>query len=683
MFYHVGNSQSSTENRIREAIQYYLAGDLENAYQIFQSMENSPPLNKKFFVYYALTLKDLHYSNYGEWIDRGLKLFVDDPELKLLKVEWLADQTKFQAALKLLEELQSVLPKERYKKMASYLCYNQGVVLYKSGEKKKSARWFFQAHQLNPNEPRFIRNYAIVLAETGAKKQAQKVLEEYVRQYPTDDQMTKLLIQIYNETGETKKLGTLLKKNAELNGSVEDSLVLAQYYMYTGKVKNALNILRRIEITHPKDKRPFEIQLDFWKKQLQRMKMDSILTVMETKFPEDTTVLQLKLRNYLEMDSIKAANRVLKKMLQKDSLKFIYHSMILKNLERTDKKEWKKYLGKITHYPFPPKEMEEIAHEWFLGHEWEKALDIYRDLMMIHYETARLWTDIGIINLKKGEKDSAKIAFERAIRFKSERDYRSFFWISDIFLQEKDSISARLYFEIGMEVLLEKLGVVQKELVGRLQQSSMAIQETYRTRSMAEQNLELEQEMHRWISWFSEHFPPPVFEKFLQQFLARFPQNRNLRYILGIFYMKQKQYSRAKSLLEDVLYMDPKHIPARRKLIFILEKIENQKEKAFSLYREIFRIQPDSLTESDYLEMIGLSRILKQDQLLAQEWLLAFSQGYREKKFVKHLIEILHYTGFHEKAREVQEIVSKKKRWVQMNPLLEMISPTNSKRALP
>lgn len=383
------------------------------------------------------------------------------------------------------------------------------------------------------------------------------------------------------------------------------------------------------------------------------------------------------------MDSLKAANRELKKLLKRDSLKFIYHAMILKNLEKLDKSAWKKYLEKITNYPFSAEVMEEIAHYWFRFQEFERSLKIYKDLLFIHHESPRLWTDLGIIYSKKGLVDSAKKAFQKAIQFKKDRDYRSYFHMADILIQEGDSLSSRLYFEIGMEFLLEKLGAIQKVLLGRLQQKASAIHETYQTKSIAEDNVLLEKEMYRWMNWFSEHFPSTSFEEFMHQFLTRFPQNKNLRYIFANFYIRQQRFSEAKSMLKDVLYMEPAHIPARKKLIEVLKHTNGKSEKIFSLYREIFRIEPDSLSEQDYQEMIRLARSMNQTRIIAQEWLLAFNQGYREKKFVTHLIEMLHYAGFHEKARKVQQIYTQKKRYEKINPLLEIISTTNSKRALP
>lgn len=645
-------------------------------------MENDPPFQPEYYLYYALIRKDLKYPDYIHWVNTGLSLFPDEFRLVLIKVEWLAEQAKFSEALNLLNSIKNRLPADEYQRIASYLMYNIGVVYYHQDRKKESAEWFYQAWLMYPSETKFLRNYIIVLAETDRREEAKREAEKYLKLHPQDTELTRLLIQLYSETNDLLKLESLLVKQIQSGGSREDSLLLARYYLYTGKVYRGFDLLETMKKKNPSSRDPYELELDFWEKQVHRQKMDSLLREMEKIFPGDTTILNKRFKNFMEMDSIEAANRMLSRLLEKDSLNFTYHKTMLENLKKIDQHRWKSYLERLEQYPLGLEEMAYIAHLWVEEGEFFRAKKIYQELRFVGYESAKMWTDLGIIYRIEDKKDSAEYCFRKAMDSR-EGDYRAFLQMAQIAGEEKDTVAMQLYLEVGLEIILGKLGMVQAELSAAFSQNNSLLRETVRLKEQANESYRLENDFHQWISWYSEQVTATGFEQFVQRFVQRFPSNKHLYYILGKYYLQKGEEEKIRPALEKVLYLDRFHIPARRLLIQYFLDREKNPEEAFLHFRQIFSLQPDSLSAKDYKTMIALAGELNQRGMLAQEWILAFDKGYREEKFVLYLVEILHLAGFHDKAREITRSVKKDDKMVRINPYLEILPATKSKGILP
>lgn len=657
---------------LSRAIEAYNNRQIETAYDLFSQISDRDVLPKEYFIYYSLTLKSLHRDDYLNMVDKGLTLYPGDRDLILLKIEFLSENQYFSQALELLETVRNDLLPEQYSRLAAFLHYNLGIMEYREGRKSAGAEQFRMAFQLYPQESAFLRNYAVVLMEIGEKEKAREILETYAPSFPTDKNLSDLLIQLYAENKEVEKLEKLLVRKAKAGGTVQDSLVLGQFYLSVGKNPSASLILQSLKKNHPTDQRPWLIEIEFWKKQLQRARVDSLLGKMENQFPNDTTIWKMKLDNYLAMDSLEAADRILEKFVKDDYRRFWAHQIRLDLRKKEGMNAVKQYLTELSAYDWPPEIFEQIGHWWFKTGDYDQCKKIFNLLLKKGKISALIFSDLGLIYQKNQNPDSADYYFRKATELSGDKDFRAYFGMAELLAGRKEWVDSKLYFEIGMELLLKNIGALQEKMMEQLQQSDLLINEKLTLEKRSREHSELEEEMKRYLMWYGETFGEEQFLTFLTGFENRFPKNKHLKTILGQFFLKKNQLDKAEHYFKTVLYMDKYSIPVRRSLIAVKEKHGADKGKLYHIYREIFLFAPDSMKGEDYRKIISLARQIGAEKSLAQEWLLSFDQGYRDSVFVSNLIELLHFAGFHDKAREVHTVVSEKRKWKKINPYLHI-----------
>ena len=646
-----GRAQSLLGEQIyQEGIVLYEQGRFEEAYQKFRQYESQGLPDKEFYVYFAVSAARSGHSDMVPILQRGLKRFPGDADLTLLLIQFLAEKQQFRQAMDYLKQArENVVPKE-YNQFMGLLNFNEGVLLYQQGKKQESVSYFRKAIQYQPDEPRFYRNLAIVLWEVGQKEEATRVLEDAARRFPENREVARLLVYYYDKMGNLKALGEKLETLAKKSGKLEDYLVLGQYYLYTRNDLKARQLFAMLEQKFPRARDVYTVPAKYYQNILQYEVADSILSRMEKRFPGDTLVCRLKAQNFEQMDKLAEAAAYWQKCVQRAPKRLDFHWNLLRMLEKTDSTAYFSHLARMDSlFPQPAVRLK-IALEWFQHHRYREAQRILSQIEPQMNDNPLVLTYLGLCEQHLGRDSLALDYFRRAIEGENAPPEAYFALARDAF-RRNEIKQSEFYFNIALELLLQRLQQSQTQVTTQLQQSNLAANQL-RIDDVVSEYQNDEAYLKTQIQWYLKVHSPEKSELLLQQLLERYPRNVYLRLVLADLALEKKNWEQAEKYLDDALYLSPKNVEVlRRKLL--LARIQADDRQTYRLYLNLLYYNLKDFTEVDFQELIRLAEVRGELQNLAQQMLILYRRHPNQALLKKYTERILRMIGDVELADKI------------------------------
>ncbi len=643
-------TQTGASFYLQEGIKAYQQGDFEKAYQNFRQYEPIGQPDKTFYVYFAMSAAKSGRDEAIPILERGLRRFPGDSDLTLVLVQFLGQKKEFRKAIEFLKKAKASIAPEEYKRLLGILSFNAGVQLYQQNRKKESAAYFEQAATLRPDDPRFMRNWAVVLWEIGQKQRAIQVLEQALKRFPEDPDVNRLLITFYQKNGNLSKLQKRLEDNAHRSQSLNDYLALQQFYLLIGDQSKARALFQKLRKKFPREKEIYLTPIRYYRRVFQYERADTLLSVMEEHFPADTLVCTLKARNYEDMDSLKQAAAYWQKCLQRYPYQQDWHFRLLEDLWAIDSTRYFAHLKKMESMLTDTESRFRIALEWMRHKRYNNALTLLRQLVRFDSTNGLLLSYLGLCYARQGQDSLAVQTFRRAIRT-GDATPQAYFGLAHYARRRGESQKSDFYFSAGLEKLLDLLRKKQGKLLALIQKSNDA-QSAQKLQRLAAVSEDYEQLLKDELRWYQKHHSPAQTEAFLNRLLQRFPKNAFLRLLLAELLTEEKRYEQAQHYVDDVLFMKPDWVPALRLKIILAQK-QGDNRTAFREYLNLLYHHLDECSAKDFRAMLELARTIGQLKNLAQQLLLLHRRHPQNQRLKQFTIEALHLAGDHARARQV------------------------------
>jgi tetratricopeptide (TPR) repeat protein len=643
-------AQTGASFYLQEGIKAYQQGDFEKAYQNFRQYEPIGQPDKTFYVYFAMSADRSGRDEAVSILERGLRRYPGDSDLTLVLVQLLGQKKEFRKAIAFLKKAKASIASEEYKRLLGVLNFNAGVQLYQQNRKKESVAYFEQAATLQPDEPRFVRNLAIVLWETGQKQRAIRLLEKALKRFPEDADVNRLLITFYQKTGDVRKLQTRLEENARRSKSLNDYLALQQFYLLTGNESKARALFRKLQREFPDKKEIYLTPVRYYRRVFQYERADSVLSQMEKRFPGDTLVCSLKARNYEDMDSLKQAAAYWQKCLARYPYKSDWHFRLLDDLWQIDSTRYFAHLKKMESLLSDSESRLHIALKWMEHRRYRNALPILRQLVRFDSTNGLFLTYLGLCYARQGQDSLAVQTFRRAIRT-GDAAPQAYLGLAHYAWRRGESKKSDFYFSAGLEQLLASLKEQQGQLLLQVKKAT-STENAQKLKRLVAANEDYEQLLKDELHWYQKHHPPTQTEAFLNRLLQRFPKNAFLRLLLADLMLQQGNFSQAQHYVDDVLFMKPDWPQALRFKIR-LAKAQGDTQAVFRGYLNLLYHHSGQMTRKDFRALIESARAIGQIKNLAQQLLLLHERHPENQLLKEFTIEALHLAGDHARARQV------------------------------
>ncbi len=648
-FLRAGSGQSLADFFFQDAVMFFQQGDYENAYINFERYAETGEKTRDYYLYFASTCLQLGMDNVVSVLREGLEKYPKDTDMSFILLQLLANDKQFEEALNILETIKNAIPKEQYAQYKSMLAFNIGIKLFNDEKIEESEYWFKTARKYDPDEPAFIRNDAIVLWKIGKKEEAIALLEESLPLFPTDDDMNKLLIGFYEKKHDIPALKDKLEKRAARTGKIEDYLVLGKFYLKIMDLPNSKKTFGFLEKKYSGNPDVYIIQIQFWQKTGKYERADSVAERMVRALPDDTLSYVYRAENYEKMDSLRKANEVWNKCLAVNPGNTKWHYRILNNLQKIDNDKYRNYLLNYKKYAINGKDFIRIGKRLYDLKEYTHSLYCFQTALNMGYDESLVYLYIGKNFLQTGEKIKAGQSLEKAISL-NEPEPEAYFLL--VKMLPPDSVKRSVYLDVGMEVLLAEIRAVQEKGMKELKKGIKADKRIQLVKSYPEFNTDYSKLLEEEIRWIMNNFNSEFVFGFVDKMLNRFPKNHFLRLKLAELHLENKDYNIALKYFDEVLFIKPGLPEALEKKIAILEKLD-RKEELYKTYLMLFYKSRKSMDDYKYEKLISLARKTGQIKNLCRQWMAVYERKKEDALLKKHLIEALHLSGNHKKAREV------------------------------
>jgi tetratricopeptide (TPR) repeat protein len=646
----------STYNR---GVNAFNLGNYEEAYRFFKLAETESRPDKQFYIYFAVCAEKAGYYDAADILRRGLKYFPGDADLSLVLVQYLSEENKFQPAMQTLENARENILPEEFNKLMAILAFNEGVRLYQKNSKSKSLAYFRKAVHYNDKDPRFIRNLAVVLWETGKKEDAISLLEKYLPHFADDADMNSLLLAFYQKSGNLTKLQSQLEKRLRTSSKIEDYLALQQFYLLTSNDNKANELFDKMEKIFPKEKKIYLTPIRYYRRIFLYDRADSLLNRMQRQFPYDTLVCKLKAENYEDMDSLKQAVKYWHKCLKLHGNKPDWHFRILKDLKKTDSLWYAAYLDTMKTVLTSAEDRFKTALILRNDKRIKEAKAILEDLYSADPSDGATLTYLGLCCQEAGQDSQAVYYFEKAISEKNALP-QAYMALAHHFGKNGEIKKSDDYFKLGLDLLLKKLSQTQKKIVKPLQSNLLDTSRKNNLSEVAEQYEDYEKLLKNELSRYVKIHSADNSRIFLSRMLESYPKNVFLRLLLCDLAIDSRQYDKAETLINDALFLKPGYPPALRRLI-TAARLQKDDTKLFRAYLTLLYQQPQEFSENDYRQLIETARRIGQLDNLSRQMVSLYRRDKGRKRLKRFTIECLHYAGNHEQARQIAAEVSQKK----------------------
>jgi len=645
LFFPASYSQNLSEIYFRDAMKCYQRGDYENAYIYFETYAENEIIHKEYYLYYALTCLKLKLTGVTDILKAGIQKYPGYAELHSILIRLYAEQGDFYSALQVLEQIKYKIDRGEYARFRAHLLFNEGVKLYNQDSLSDSENYFRKARRLLPEQNMFVRNHAIVLWKLNRRDEAVALLESSVQKFPDDAEMNDLLIRFYEKTRDVDGLKNKLEERAK-SGTLEDNLVLAQFYQRTLNIPRMKAAYTFLEKKFPKEKQVYLSQADFWRKQGKYPQADSVYMRMEKVFPADTLVFKARALNFKKMDSLHQANLYWKKCIGLFPTEMDFYYPYLNNLQALDATAYLKALDSTEHKLLYPRDWFRVGKRWFDAGHFRRALSCFQQVEE-YVPNSLLLQYVALSQKFLGLDSLAKTKFEQAVQA-PDPEPRPYFELARYFKQDSILMAANL--EIGMEVLLARIKANQEASLNQLNQGWQEPLNTQSTFSEAPENYSLL--LEKEIEWIMVNLEHEAAMNFISGLFHRFPKNHYLRIALAEMHLKKNEYAVALNYLNDALFIKPGNIKALKNKIFLLKQLKSD-EELYQSYLVLFHEDRTQLSHEDFTDMIHLSRRQRQLDNLCAQWMVMFEKYPEDELLKRFLTEALHISGKHKEARKI------------------------------
>ncbi len=498
--------------------------------------------------------------------------------------------------------------------------------------------------------------------QKGEYEKAIPILEDAIKNKPTDNSLKQALLVCYFQMGVRKFQGGEFASAGEYfykalsvdPSSLPSRRNLALTFFKLGNLEEAKKVIEEGLKATPPDRDLLLLLAQIYQQEGAGEKVLATLEEIHKHYPRDKEVGMILANLYYSQLKIEEARRIYRDLAKEYPQDMDVLLRVAKTYE--DEGKWAEAIGEYERMlEIEPKNLNIYRRMgWIYEREGklDEAIEVYERAEKVLPQAGEVYLWLGELWEKKGDENSALLNYKRAVQVSQEHPLPYYKLASKTEDPRERELLLKQAVNKGVRILEQ---LEQRLLIGLGEGTTL---ETLRgSLELAEEIEKVEKTLRLALDAYL--FPPysqstEVSEKDLQNLLKRYPRSRILLEYTGVILEKKGQWDRALEIWNKILQRNAKVERAHLGMGKAYEA-KGEWEKAKMAYKRALELKENN--EEAYQGLVRMSEKTGKLEELVKEWEMKakFPSNRSNVLFLSRLEELLRKTGRYEEAESIRK----------------------------